>query len=138
MATPGGLVLRDRRSDALRVWWDTRQAHRHGPEAIRARHRERLAELVGFAREHSAYYRRLYQGLPGRIEDVTVLPVTDKAELMAHFDEVSTDPAVTREVVEAFVADPARGRPPGPIRDGSGQRHWPGSPGCSATWDWHT
>ncbi len=27
---------------------------------------------------------------------------------MAHFDEVSTDPAVTREAVEAFVADPAR------------------------------
>ena len=101
-------MLRDRRGDALRVWWDAHLAHRRGKEAVRTRQRERLAELVAFAREHSAYYRELYRGLPERVEDVTVLPVTDKHALMAHFDQVLTDPAVTRAAVEEFVADPAR------------------------------
>ena len=108
METPRGAVLRGRRGDTLRVWWDAVRAHRGGPEAIRARQRERLAELVAFAREHSAYYRDLYQGLPERIEDIAALPVTDKPRLMAHFDEVVTDPAVTRAAVEEFVAGPAR------------------------------
>lgn len=108
MGTPGGQVLRDRRGDTLRVWWDARRAHRRGQEAISARQRERLAEMVAFARENSAYYRDLYQGLPERIQDVSVLPVTNKRQLMAHFDEVATDPAVTRAAVEKFVADPSR------------------------------
>ena len=108
MGTQQGAVLRDRRGDALRVWWDAHLAHRRGKEAVRTRQRERLAELVAFAREHSAYYRELYRGLPERVEDVTVLPVTDKHALMAHFDQVLTDPAVTRAAVEEFVADPAR------------------------------
>ena len=97
-----------RGTSAAWVWWDARRAHRKGPEAIRRRQQERLAELVAFAREHSAYYRRLYQGLPERIEDVAALPVTDKRQLMAHFDEVATDPAVTLEAVQEFVADPVR------------------------------
>ncbi|WP_298591566.1 phenylacetate--CoA ligase family protein [uncultured Kocuria sp.] len=97
-----------RGTSAAWVWWDARRAHRKGSAAIRSRQRERLAELVAFAREHSAYYRRLYQGLPERVEDVTSLPVTDKRQLMAHFDEVATDPAVTLAAVEEFVADPAR------------------------------
>ena len=93
-----------RGTSAARVWWDARRARRKDPEALRRRQRERLAELVAFAREHSAYYRRLYQGLPGRVEDVTSLPVTDKRQLMAHFDEVATDPAVTLAAVQEFVA----------------------------------
>lgn len=108
MGTRRRSVLRGRRGDTLRVWWDAFRAHRRGPEAIRARQRERLAELVAFAREHSVYYRDLYQGMPERVEDVAALPVTDKPRLMAHFDEVVTDPAVTRAAVEEFVADPAR------------------------------
>lgn len=101
-------MLRDRRGDALRVWWDAVRVHRQGQAAVHARQRERLAELVAFARQHSAFYRDLYQGLPNRVEDATVLPVTDKRQLMARFDEVLTDPAVTRAAVEDFVADPAR------------------------------
>ncbi|MCY1157743.1 MAG: CoF synthetase, partial [Citricoccus sp.] len=108
MGTPGTRVLRGRRGDTLRVWWDARRAHQQGTEAIRARQRDRLAELVAFAREHSAYYRRLYRGLPETVEDVTRLPVSNKAGLMRHFDEVTTDPVVTRLAVEAFVADPTR------------------------------
>ena len=107
MGARGEHVTGDR-GGAVRVWWDARRTHRKGPEAIRRRQQERLAELVAFARTNSPYYRRLYHGLPERIEDVTVLPVTDKKALMASFDEVVTDPVVTRAAVEEFVADPAR------------------------------
>lgn len=108
MVTARGAVLHDRRGDALRVWWDALRVHRRGPEAIRARQRERLADQVAFAREHSAFYRDLYRGLPARVDDATMLPVTDKRQLMARFDDVLTDKAVTRTAVEAFVSDPAR------------------------------
>ena len=90
------------------MWWDAYRAHRQGPAAIRRRQRARLAELVAYARQHSAYYPDRYQGLPEHVEDVTALPVTNKGELMAHFDEVATDPAVTLAGVQEFVADPAR------------------------------
>lgn len=108
MVTPRGTVLRGRRGDALRVWWDAFRVHRRGPEAIRARQRERLADQVAFVREHSAFYRDLYKAVPERVGDVIALPVTDKRQLMAHFDDVVTDPSVTRAAVEAFVADPSR------------------------------
>ncbi|WP_193314926.1 nitroreductase family deazaflavin-dependent oxidoreductase [Georgenia thermotolerans] len=101
-------VLRGRRDDPARVWWDARRAHRQGREAVQERQRARLAELVRYARRHSAYYRERYQDLPERVDDVTSLPVTNKRDLMARFDEVVTDPAVTRESVQAFVEDPDR------------------------------
>ena len=76
-----------------------------GGPAIASRQRARLADLVGFARERSPYYRRLYKGLPARIADVERLPVVTKPELMRNFDEWVTDPEVTRENLERFVAD---------------------------------
>jgi putative adenylate-forming enzyme len=98
----------DRGSSAAWVWWDAVRARRQGPGAIERRQKARLAELVAYARTHSAYYRELYRGLPDHIEDVSVLPVTNKKELMAHFDDVATDPAVTLAGVQEFVADPER------------------------------
>jgi hypothetical protein len=44
---------------------------------IRRGQQARLAELVAYARQHSAYYRDLYRELPEHIEDVTLLPVTN-------------------------------------------------------------
>ncbi|WP_254703440.1 hypothetical protein [Pseudarthrobacter sp. C4D7] len=108
LVTPREAVLRGRRGDAVRVWWDAFRVHRRGQAAVHDRQRQRLADLVAFAREHSAFYRELYRGLPQGIDDVTLLPVTDKRQLMARFDDVPTDPAVTRSAVEDFVADPAR------------------------------
>lgn len=108
METRGRPVAGGRGRSAAWVWRDARRAHRQGPEAIRRRQKARLAELVAYAREHSAFYRDRYQGLPVHIDDVTSLPVTNKRELMAHFDEVATDPAVTLAGVQEFVADPAR------------------------------
>ena len=83
----------------------------HTPHARRAsfagRQRERLAALVAFARNHSPYYQALYDKLPPEVVDQRQLPVVSKPELMAHFDEWATDPAVTRASVDAFVADPS-------------------------------
>ncbi|RVX41832.1 phenylacetate-coenzyme A ligase PaaK-like adenylate-forming protein [Nonomuraea polychroma] len=85
---------------------DMRRAVREGSEAIARRRQARLAELVAYARAHSPYYCELYGDLPARVDDPELLPVTSKKTLMARFDDWVTDREVTRERVEAFVADP--------------------------------
>ncbi|GGN87266.1 hypothetical protein GCM10010112_69720 [Actinoplanes lobatus] len=82
---------------------DLRRAPRHLDE----RQRTRLASLVAHARAHSPFYRSLYGSLPAEPEDVTVLPVTSKAELMSRYDEWATDRDVTLAGVRAFVDDPS-------------------------------
>ncbi|MFD1214444.1 phenylacetate--CoA ligase family protein, partial [Arthrobacter sp. GCM10027362] len=73
--------------------------------ALAARREERLAALVAHARSRSAFYRRLYAGLDDGA-GLASLPPVAKPELMAHFDEWTTDPAVTRAAVQDFVRDP--------------------------------
>lgn len=86
---------------------DARAAAKEGPAGIERRQRQRLRELVAYARAHSPYFRDLYRALPDGIDDITALPVTSKRPLMVAFDDWVTDPAITRAEVEAFVADPA-------------------------------
>jgi phenylacetate-coenzyme A ligase PaaK-like adenylate-forming protein len=79
----------------LRTVWDTLRAE-HGCEPTIARlQRERLHRLVRHARTASPYYRSLYQGLPARVSDPSVLPPVVKQDLMAHFDDWVTDPDLT-------------------------------------------
>ncbi|MEV0083687.1 phenylacetate--CoA ligase family protein [Saccharopolyspora sp. NPDC050642] len=85
---------------------EARRDMRQGPAAIARRQRARLAEAVAHARANSPYYRELYRDLPAAVDDPALLPVTDKKTLMGHFDDWVTDRRVTRERVEAFVADP--------------------------------
>lgn len=77
-------------------------AKKQGPAAIAERQRTQLADMVAFARTHSPYYRELYQGVPDRITDPTLLPVTSKKALMSRFNDWVTDRAVTIEQVRAF------------------------------------
>lgn len=86
---------------------EARKTRKRGAQAILEQQRGRLADLVSFARENSPYYRELYRGLAGRVEDTRQLPVTNKSELMPRFDEWVTDPAVTIARARAFVQDPA-------------------------------
>ena len=68
---------------------------------------ERLHTLVDYAREHSPYLRMLYKDLP---EDYTLedIPVFDKADGLAHYDEWVTDPELTVGKVRSYLArDPA-------------------------------
>jgi phenylacetate-coenzyme A ligase PaaK-like adenylate-forming protein len=85
----------------LDVWRSGRSA----PHVIESRQKARLASLVAHAQERSPYYRELYGALPETIGDLAKLPPATKPELMARFDDWVTDPGVTREGVEAFVAD---------------------------------
>ncbi|WP_125777279.1 phenylacetate--CoA ligase family protein [Antribacter gilvus] len=86
---------------------DARAARRQGKDAIARRQRDRLADLVAFARARSPYYREHYRNVPERVTDPTLLPVTSKAELMPRFDDWVTDPSVTLAAVRAFVEVPA-------------------------------
>lgn len=87
---------------------DARAARKQGGQAIERRQRERLADMVAFARAHSPHYQQLYRGLPERVSNPALLPVTSKAELMARFDDWVTDPAVSLAATRAFVEDPTR------------------------------
>ena len=62
---------------------------------------ERLHELVDYAREHSPYLRKLYAGLP---EDYSLLdlPMTEKGELMEHYEDWVTDRDIRLAEVEAY------------------------------------
>jgi len=85
---------------------DARRTRRKGRVALAQRQRARLAEMVSFARSQSPYYRALYDGLPERVEDAKLLPITSKKQLMGRFDEWCSDRSVTLEKVQAFVEDP--------------------------------
>ncbi len=90
----------------FRFLLDARKGRKQGSVAIQARQRDRLADIVSFARTHSPYFGELYQTLPGRVEDPRLLPVTDKRALMARFNDWVTDRDVTIDDVRAFVEDP--------------------------------
>jgi phenylacetate-coenzyme A ligase PaaK-like adenylate-forming protein len=87
------------------IVWDAWQATRGGLATIKTRQKARLADLVSFVRGHSRYFADLYRHMPERVDDVRRLPPVMKRDLLAHFDDWVTDPAVTRAGVEAFVAD---------------------------------
>jgi phenylacetate-coenzyme A ligase PaaK-like adenylate-forming protein len=89
----------------LAVAWDAWLAKRAGLPAIMERQQKRFQELVAYAREHSRYYAEKYQDLPAHIDNVRQLPPVNKPDLMSHFEDWVTDPAVQLADVEAFVAD---------------------------------
>lgn len=88
------------------LWRDVRRARRQGPQALAERQRRRLGEAVAWARSRSPYYGEHYRGLPDLVTDPTLLPVTDKQQLMARFDDWVCDRDVTLELVRDFVGRP--------------------------------
>jgi phenylacetate-coenzyme A ligase PaaK-like adenylate-forming protein len=68
----------------------------------------RARALISYAREASPFYSRLYRRLPLHGLRLADLPPVTKRQLMAHFDDVITTPEVTRQAIEAFIADPGR------------------------------
>ncbi|MEU6794205.1 hypothetical protein ABZ907_21115 [Nonomuraea wenchangensis] len=95
-------------TSTLRLLADARSAKAGGEQAMAARQRARLTELVAWARTRSPYYQHLYRDLPSEVADLALLPPTGKRELMAAFDDWVTDPAVTLAQARAFTDDPAR------------------------------
>ncbi len=89
---------------SMAVVWQTRLG---GRVAVEAASRARLGALIAFVRTHSRFYGEAWRGVAQdpSLED---LPPVRRRDLMARFDDWVTDPAVTREAVEAFIADPTR------------------------------
>jgi phenylacetate-coenzyme A ligase PaaK-like adenylate-forming protein len=88
--------------------WDILRAGRDRPEGMVLRQQARLQRLIEYARSRSSYYRERYAAFPRGVRDLPVLPPVSKSDLMANFDGWATDPAVTRETADAFIADPSR------------------------------
>ena len=65
--------------------------------------KERLVELVTYARENSPYFKELYKDIP---EDFSLedLPETNKGDLLANYDRCVTDPELTLEKIRAYLA----------------------------------
>lgn len=72
---------------------------------LEAHQRAHLVRLFEHARTRSSYWRRT---LSEGSTDLRDAPPLDKRTLLAHFDEMVTDPAVTFAEAERFVLDPAR------------------------------
>ena len=68
--------------------------------------RERLSQIVAYARKNSGFYSQYYDRVPGIVTDVTVLPVTEKKMLMAKFNDWCTDGSVTVEIARQFANAP--------------------------------
>jgi phenylacetate-CoA ligase len=92
---------------ALAVWSGSHDSS----AAIAAQVERRLLALVAFVFEASPYYSRLYRKLPVSSNSglrLTDLPPVTKASLMDEFDDVMTEPSLTRRLVDEFVAEPSR------------------------------
>ena len=83
------------------IWW-TRTAGRDAIDAARA---SRLASLIAFTRERSPFYRNHWRGVAPQNIALGDFPVVTKRDLMADFDAWTTDRDVTRDRIDAFLAD---------------------------------
>lgn len=93
---------------SMEAAWEVWFATQSGAQYLDWVAQHRLRGLVAGARERSPFYRNLYRGLPETGYSLVDLPVVTKHNLMAHFDVVVTDPDLTRDRVDGFLADPAR------------------------------
>lgn len=82
----------------------TRRADRMTIEERSALQQSRLRELVTYVKENSPYFAEAYKNLDAGTP-LSELPVTSKAEMMAHFDSWLTDRSITKEKVDRFMED---------------------------------
>lgn len=83
----------------------TKKAEKLGRQQCSALQNKRLEHLVSYAKQHSRYYRGLYDGINGNGFSLTDLPPTDKVTLMSAFDDWITDTDVTNDIVRDFMKD---------------------------------
>jgi phenylacetate-coenzyme A ligase PaaK-like adenylate-forming protein len=80
-----------------------RQHERWSPNELQRHQDSDLAVLRRFATSHSPFYRAFHQGMERA--PLAALPPLTKADLMDHFDEISTEPAVRLADVQAYLDD---------------------------------
>ncbi|HRA77061.1 MAG TPA: hypothetical protein PLE12_12590, partial [Propionicimonas sp.] len=78
------------------------RSERLRPDQIAERRARQVRGLREFALSRSSFYTRFHEGLERA--PLADLPILTKADLMAHFDQVVTDPRVTRSALTAHLA----------------------------------
>jgi phenylacetate-coenzyme A ligase PaaK-like adenylate-forming protein len=76
------------------------------PERLLQLQHQRFRAMLRHAVTHSPFYQAKYHGIDIERCQLQDLPITDKNELMAHFDDVVTDRRIRRDDLERFMADP--------------------------------
>lgn len=82
----------------------TKAADKMTDKERNALQRQRLKDLVSYVKSRSPYLASLYQGIDENAP-LSYLPVTNKAEMMAHFDDWLTDRSITKDKVKQFMSD---------------------------------
>ena len=112
------------------VAMDVMAASQGSAQALLARQQTRLKSLVAGAVRSSAYYRTHLQNAIQGDWQLSDLPVVQKKDLMAHFDDWVTDTALCWSTVRTFMADSKRIAEPllGKylVWESSGSSHEPG------------
>jgi phenylacetate-CoA ligase len=110
-ATVGAIpyeTLRQRQLHEMRAAMPAAIARLSWPAGqLAAERTARLRRLLQIAQARSAWHRRRLQHIDAATFDesrLSEIPPMTKDDLMAHFDDISTDPLVKREVAEAHVA----------------------------------
>ena len=94
----------------IRLLWDLYQLKENtakSQEQIKKTQDKKLREMLRYAYQHSAYYRRTFSqaGITGEnIDNIPLkqFPVIDKEMLMQNYDELVTDSEVKQEKLRAF------------------------------------
>ena len=77
-------------------------------QQLTAERETRLRNLARIAKERSAWHRQRLAGVdPDRLDEATLarhVPPMNKDDLMEHFDEIVTEPALTLDLCEAHLA----------------------------------
>lgn len=79
----------------------TKTADKMTDKERNALQQQRLKDLVSYAKSGSPYFASLYQGIDENAP-LSYLPVTNKSEMMAHFDDWLTDRSITKDKVAAM------------------------------------
>lgn len=82
----------------------TKRADRMGNSERVALQQKRLKELISYVKVNSPYFAALYEHIDENAP-LSALPVTNKKEMMIHFDQWMTDRSITKAKVEHFMSD---------------------------------
>ena len=76
-------------------------------DQLRDLQRDRLRRLLGVAMQRSSFHARRLRGIDAagfELDDLPSLPIMTKTQLMDHFDELASDPQLTRQAAERALA----------------------------------
>ena len=83
----------------------TKKADKMSDNERIALQQKRLKELISYVKRNSPYFADLYAGIDENAP-LSALPITNKKEMMTHFDQWMTDPSITKAKVQHFMTSP--------------------------------